>query len=120
MGDTRYVHKINQAELCALLRIDDRGLRKLAKRGLPEPVSAPAGADDEDGPWWPIPEIRTWITATGHLPARELLLSWRPDATSPADLLDAHLLHNRAHEPVAAVQHWDTDSGSIAVAWPLD
>jgi hypothetical protein len=115
MSSTRYVHKMNQAELCALLDVDERGLRKLARRGLPSPMDS-----DGEGAWWSITTIRDWLTATNYRPPRALGLEWWPDAAAPADLLLAQLHRDRgAGEPVAVVQHWQTETGTVVVAWPI-
>lgn len=117
MSSTKYVHKMNQAELCALLEVDERGLRKLTRRrGLPAPVYS-----DGEGDLWLITAVRDWLTATNYRSLRALLLKWWPDATAPADLVETRLMRrDRAErEPVAVLQHWQTKAGDVVVAWPL-
>ncbi|MFD4196713.1 hypothetical protein [Amycolatopsis thermoflava] len=114
MGTTQYVHKISQDELCALLEVDERGLQKLARRhGLPG-----WNETDEDGTWWSIPEIRSWIAETGYREPRDLALDWWVDGTEPARFLGAELVRRRAaEEPAAVLQRWRTASGDVVVAW---
>ncbi|MFC0105516.1 hypothetical protein [Kibdelosporangium aridum] len=116
MSGTSYVHKMNQTELCALLEVDERGLRKLTRRGLPAPMDS-----DDEGTWWSITAVRDWLTTTGSRPARSLMLTWWPDASAPADLVDMQLVRRQreAAEPVAVVQHWQTSSGTVVLAWPV-
>lgn len=115
MSSTHYVHKISQTELCELLEVDERGLLKLSRRGLPTPIDS-----DSEGTWWSIPAIRDWLTTTKYRRPRSLLVEWWPDAPTPADLVRTQLVRDHGiGEPMAVLQHWHTDTGSIVVTWAV-
>lgn len=113
---TKYVNKIYERELLELLKVDRRGLQKLHKR---EDLPAPQD-EDAEGAFWSIPVIRAWLN-TGRRRPRELTLDWWPDAEEPAEYFGATVFRRSGPdtEPSAVLQHWNTTSGQIVVAWPL-
>ncbi|WP_370942198.1 hypothetical protein AB5J62_24125 [Amycolatopsis sp. cg5] len=115
MGTTRYTEKISEDELCAVLGIDERGLRKLQRRDLPKPTG-----EDDAGVWRSIPEVRGWLAATSYRRPKELLLEWWADAEVPAQLRGAELARSDHvdGQVLAVLQRWETSSGRVVLAWP--
>lgn len=112
----RFADSVDEAEVLSLLGVDQRGLRTLLRDGgFPSPM----GSGNEDARW-SVSAIRDWLATTGFRPVGELLATWWPAPGTPARLENTQVAHDIPHaKPAAVLQHWQTDAGTIVLAWPI-